>query len=61
MNMIQHAVEDFICLYDKVVESIGDNQTNVQIISNDEIRAYAQTLRPGYNRGGGRNREEGDK
>ena len=58
MNMIQHAVEDFICLYDKVIESIGDNQPNVYMISNEEIRAYAQTLRQKYNKGYDKNKSK---
>ncbi len=62
MDMIEHAVENFIYLYDKVTEAIGDNKAEVHQASVDELRAYAASLRPRYGRGGNRrddrNRED---
>ena len=55
MSMIERSVENFIYLYDKVVDAIGDKKSNVQMASVDEIRAYASSLKPRFGRGGGRN------
>ena len=53
MNMIEQAVESFIYMYDKVTASIGEAQADVWTVSNEEIRAYAATLKPRFGKGGG--------
>jgi hypothetical protein len=46
MSMIRQSVEGFIYSYDKVMELIGENGgSKVVEVTNDEIRAYANTLR----------------
>lgn len=51
MDLIEHAVENFIYLYDKVIEAMEDSEPNVMIVSVEDIRAYAASLRPRYGRG----------
>ena len=53
MNMIEQAVESFIYMYDQVAAVIGDAQADVWTVSNEDIRAYAATLKPRFGKGGG--------
>ena len=53
MSMIEQAVESFIYMYDQVIAAIGDAKADVWTVSNEEIRAYAATLKPKFGKGGG--------
>ena len=53
MSMIEQAVESFIYMYDQVIAAIGDAKADVWTGSNEEIRAYAATLKPKFGNGGG--------
>lgn len=58
MDLIKHAIENFIYMYDEVIKDIGDREANVVYVTNDEIRAYANTLRPHF---GGKGDKKFDK
>ena len=50
LNMIKRTIEGFIEEYDHVVSQMGDEEHEIWRISNDEIRAYARTLKPKFNK-----------
>lgn len=50
MNLIKKTIDGFIDGYDKVLSLTEDGGHNVRLISNDEIRAYARTLKPKFNK-----------
>ena len=50
LNLIKKTIESFIDGYDKVLSATKDGGHDVRIISNDEIRAYARTLKPKFNK-----------
>ena len=50
LNLIKKTIESFIDGYDKVISLTKDGGHNVRLISNDEIRAFARTLKPKFNK-----------
>ena len=48
MNLIRQAVENFISRYERVLELMPDEPTEILKVSNAEIRTYAQSLKPRY-------------
>ena len=49
MNTIKKSIENFIYAYDRVMELTGeDGGKKVVKVTNDDIRAYANTLKPKF-------------
>ena len=59
VNLIKQTIENFINSYDKAVGLLSDEPQPVLSVSNTEIMAYAQTLKPNYyKRGEDRKRDD---
>lgn len=59
MNLIRQTIENFISKYDQVLALMPEQDPEIPKVSNAEIRAYAQTLKPRYGRSYDGNRRGG--